>query len=1059
MSDVGMKQLEKLHEKKITRRIGEISGHVWSDHISIDDIAVHETMEHLPVKEAMTLKYIKVKPGHLWGKPWGTIWTRLRLSIPKSMRGATVGLLFNSTGEDLIFRNAKAVQGMSWSRREYILTDKAKGNEKIELFIESGADGDQRLVGKRAIGQPNIAVFNKDIFDAYWDLKALNDMIERGIGEQSYGGVPRETACLREHSVRRDRIAYTLNKAVDLYDYNTNEWDERNLSARKIRKILKPLYDCKANASATTIAAMGHAHLDVAWLWPLAETIRKCGRTFANVLELMKRYPSFIFCQSQPHLYEFARDNYPDLYQQVKVKAKQGKWIPTGGAWVEMDCNVPNGESFVRQLLFGTRFFKKEFNHDTVCLWLPDVFGYSAALPQILKRSGIDYFTTYKLTWSQFTRFPYNSFHWEGIDGSKVLTHFFTARDYNSELEARDMISSERVYHEKDRSSIHMVPYGHGDGGGGPTRDHLERLIRYGDIEDLPKVTPMTPADFFKQLDAESDTFPKWVGELYLEFHRGTYTTQAYTKKNNRLSEIALHDTEWLSVLDMLQGGAYQQSEINQAWKLVLLNQFHDILPGSSIDEVYEDADRDYAKAFEIIAAVREQVMERLAKKVDTLGDGEAVLVYNSLPWKRKDLAVVTTKNVNKKVNFVAVASNGDSSPVQIGHDNKARFIADYPSLGHDVFHIRKSSDNQNVSVIAIDERHIENDCVRITLDELGRVNRILDKKNKREVLASGSIGNQFILFEDKSVSCGAAWDIDIFYNDKPIEYDGKLQSIEVIEEGAVRSVLRVTRSISKSTIIQDIILTAGSSRIDFETKVEWGAEKDVLLKVAFPVNVRSEKARYEIQYGNVERPTHGNMPKDFAQFEVPAQKWVDLSEVGYGVALLNDCKYGHDTQDNVMRLTLLRATKSPGKNADVNKLHTFTYSILPHEGDYSNGVVRSGYELNISVMAEKVKASKGSVPATQSYFSITGDNVVIDSVKKAEDDDGIIVRMYEAHGARGRRTFSTSLPISKVIETNLMEKEERELKSAKGKVQLTFNPFQIRTLKLLTKNPKKKHS
>jgi alpha-mannosidase len=1049
MSDVGLKQLEKLHEKKISRRIAEIEGHVWSDHISIDDMAIHETMEHLPVKKAMQLKYKKIKPGYLWGKPWGTLWIRLRFSIPTSFRGDTVGLLFTSNGEDLIFHKGKALQGMSWSRREYILNDKAKGEEKFELFIESGADGAQRLVGKREVTQPSMAVFNSDIWDATWDLKALNDMIDRTVGEHSYGGVPRETACLPVHSVRRQRIAYTLNIAVDLYDYNTTDLAKRRANARKIRKMLKPLYDCKANASATTVAAMGHAHLDVAWLWPLAETIRKCGRTFANVLELMKRYPSFTFCQSQPHLYEFARDHYPDLYKQIKIRAKQGKWIPTGGAWVEMDCNVPNGESFVRQLLFGTRFFKKEFNHDTTCLWLPDVFGYSAALPQILKRSGIDYFTTYKLTWSQFTRFPYNSFHWEGIDGSKVLSHFFTARDYNSELDARDVIGSERVYHEKDRSSIHLMPYGHGDGGGGPTREHLERLIRYKDIEDLPKVTPMNPTEFFARLDAESDTFPKWVGELYLEFHRGTYTTQAYTKRNNRLSEIALHDTEWLSILDMLQGGSYQQNRLNEAWKLVLLNQFHDILPGSSIDKVYEDADRDYAKVFEMVSSVRQQVMGRLCKKVDTRGDGEAVLVFNSLPWKRRDIAVVADKAIDKKGDYIAVASNGDSFPVQLGHDGKVRFVADYPSLGHDVFHIRKG-DSEEAALISVDKRQIENDCVKVFLDEQGRINRILDKKNRREVLAPGSIGNQFILFEDKSVSCGPAWDIDIFYNDKPLEYDGELQSVEVMEEGAVRSVLRITRKISKSTIVQDIVLTAGSSRVDFETKVEWGAEKDVLLKVAFPVNVRSEKARYEIQYGNVERPTHGNMPEDFAQFEVPAQKWVDLSEVAYGVALLNDCKYGHDTRDNVMRLTLLRATKSPGLNADVNKLHTFTYSLLPHKGDYSNGVVKSGFQLNIPVMAEKVKASNGSTPANQSYFSITGDNVIIDSVKKAEDDNGIIVRMYEAHGARGRRTFSTSLAIRKVIETNLMEKEEREIKSVKGKVELSFSPFQIRTLKIM---------
>jgi len=656
---------------------------------------------------------------------------------------------------------------------------------------------------------------------------------------------------------------------------------------------------------------------------------------------------------------------------------------------------------------------------------------------------------TQKISWSEFTQFPFHSFYWEGIDGTQVLSHFLPARSYGSRLDAMNMMGAERAYREKDRSAIQAIAYGFSDGGGGPVRDHLERLKRYSDLEGMPKVRPITPKEFFKRLESESADLPKWVGELYLEYHRGTYTTQADTKKNNRKSEFALRDAEWLSVLAMTQGSRYEQKKLNGAWKTVLLNQFHDILPGSSIDEVYEDADRDYAEVFEAVSEVQEKALARLARRVDTRGDGKPVLVFNSLPWDRSETVAADVKGLRKGTGYVAVASTGEESPVQVGADGKARFSAELPGMGHEVFHVRKGQCEE--PRLTASRTRLENDCVRVTLDKLGRVSRITDKRNAREALAPGAVANRFILFEDKAAACGPAWDIDIFYNDKPLEFDGVLKSVKVVEKGPVRSVVRIKRTISRSTITQDIILTAGSARVDFATTVEWGDEKDVMLKVAFPVNARNERARYEIQYGNVERPTHGNMPQDFARFEVAAQKWADLSESDYGIALLNDCKYGHDTRDNVMRLTLLRAPKSPGKTADVNKTHRFTYSILPHEGDYTNGVVRAGYELNVPVIAESVKASKGAMPARQSFFSVSGENVVIDAVKKAEDDNGIIVRMYEAHGQRGRRTFSTSLPVKRIIETDLMEREERVLKHRKGKVSLTFKPFQIRTIKLVS--------
>ena len=1043
MATEGLKRLEGLYLKKIRSRIDEIQGRIWTRVGEVKDASMAETMEHLALQDAKKLKYKAARAGSQWGKPWSTAWFRLRVTIPKSLNGETVALVFaDAPGECIVFCDGKPIQSLDPNHRECILAPKARGGERVELYVEAGSASAFGGFSRRPVVIPQLAILNPEVHQAYWDLAALYDMVDPGEYNLGWSGKVKAHA-LDADDPRRARVIFGLNKAVDLFDYQDTACASLAASARRVIKTLKPLYACRANESAQTFACMGHAHIDVAWLWPLAETVRKCGRTFSNVLSLMDRYPEFVFCQSQPHLYEFTRDRYPSLYKRIKQKAKQGKWVPTGCSWVEMDCNVTSGESFVRQTLFGTRFFQKEFGHTPVCLWLPDVFGYSAALPQILKLSGIDNFLTQKISWSQFTSFPHHSFYWQGIDGTKVLSHFLPNEDYNSQLMAPHMMSAQRAYREKARSGIQAVLYGFGDGGGGPAVSHLERVRRYRDLEGMPKLTPMSPTEFFQRLRDEAVDLPTWVGELYLEYHRGTYTTQGWTKRHNRKAEFLLRETEMLSAINLPDGGRYDHERLNAAWKTVLLNQFHDILPGSSIDEVYEDTERDYAEAFRLTNEVRAAALARRASAIDTRGDGTPVLAFNSLSWERSDTIAV---EADGKVPQVAVAPDGARVPVQKGHDGLLRFNAAVPSLGHTVFHL--CDGEMDGDAVEASPLGMENECVRIRFDRQGRLVSVYDKEHGREALDPSTPANQFLLFEDKQVSCGDAWDIDIYYNDKLLERDGELLSAKVIEQGPVRSVVRFTRRISKSVITQDAILTAGSARIDFATKVEWADEKDVLLKVAFPVSVHSEKARYEIQFGNVERPTHWNMPQDFARFEVPAQKWVDLSEHDYGVALLNDCKYGHDTRGNVMRLTLLRAPKSPGKTADVNKTHIFTYALLPHAGDFTNGVVRSGYELNAPISAWQVKATAGRLPPSLGAFSITGENVIIETVKKAEDDKGLIVRLYEAHGCRGRRTLTTGLPAKAATEVNLMEKPIRELKLRNGKMALDFKPFQIRTVK-----------
>ncbi|NQT50750.1 alpha-mannosidase [bacterium] len=1059
MANEGMRKLEQLHINKIRKRINEIRSYIWTEHEPAD-VAIAETMHHITPTQATKLKYKAAKDGRRWGKPWSTAWFRIRGVVPKSFAGHTVSLIFDPEGECAIFRDGVPVQGLDRNRKDYVLFDEAKGGEKIEVYVEAGASGAFGEFGARTMRAPSLAIYNADVWDAFQDIDALAAMVDPLPGDDT----------------RRARIVRALAKAVDLFDYQNGDEltalsrrgpqgktkhpkpspdrlaelrDAVRRSARAVCKALKPIYAQRANASAQTIACMGHAHIDVAWLWPLAETIRKCARTFSTVVEYADRYPEYLFAQSQPHLYEFTRDHYPALYERVKEKVKAGQFVPTGCFWVEADCNVTSGESLVRQTLFGTRFFKQEFDHDVACLWLPDVFGYSAALPQILRRSGIGYFLTQKISWCQFTTFPYHTFQWEGIDGSTVLTHFPPANDYNSMLRADQMLGAARRYREKDRSPLQAVPYGFGDGGGGPTKDHIERMRRYADLEGMPKLAPMTPAKFFHDLEANSEDLRTWVGELYLELHRATLTTQANNKKFNRKCELALRDAEILSSLGLLTGGTYRQNDLNAAWKTVLLNQFHDIIPGSSITLVYEDSDRHYAEVLAAAADVKQAALAHYAKGIDAAGEGIPVLAFNSLSWERTDIVAATVPGLRKGTATVAVAPDGTESPVQLCGDGLARWVGTVPSIGHAVFHIKPGE--TGAPAVQASGRGMENDRIRLRFDKQGRIRSIYDKANRREVVAPGAVANQLILFEDKPANWDA-WDMDIFYNDKPLETDGTLLSIEVKETGPVGAVVRVKRAISKSIVSQDIILTAGSARVDFLTTIEWGDEKDVLLKAAFPVDVLADKARYEIQFGNVERPTHWNTPRDFGRFEVCGHKWADLCEGGYGVALLNDAKYGHDIRGNVMRLSLLRAPKTPDPEADIHKTHTFTYSLLPHAGDYAAaGIVRQGYQLNVPVIAQAVKATdEAAVPNAASQLAITGDNVIIDTVKKAEDDGGIIVRLYEAHACRGRRTLALGFPVKKVLETNLMEKEERELPLRNGKVALDFTPFQIRTLKLV---------
>ena len=666
------------------------------------------------------------------------------------------------------------------------------------------------------------------------------------------------------------------------------------------------------------LAATGHAHIDVAWLWTLDQTRRKAGRTFHTVLRLMEQFPDYHFTQSQPQLYDYVRRDYPALFEAIKQRVAEGRWEPIGGMWVEADCNLSGAESLARQFLLGRAFFREHFGPEaeSPVLWLPDVFGYSAALPQLIKQAGLDYFFTIKIGWNQYNRLPYDSFWWQGLDGTRVLTHFSTtiendtdrASTYNAPARAEDVLRTWKHFQQKDVQHEVFMTFGYGDGGGGPTREMLENLRELQAFPAMPQVRQRATRDFFRDLERESGAkLPTWNGELYLEYHRGTYTTQGHNKRANRQSEFLLHDAEFLASYATLldPAYAYPAETFQQAWRLVCLNQFHDIIPGSSIGPVYADSQQQYAEVRQTVSAVREAALNAMADRI-----GGDVLIVNPTGFTRADLV-----SAPLPPDSVLLRPDGHPAPMQVVEDGLLIDAGPLPPYSVTPLQVlpspigRRDSPHPLVGggggegELTISPPLLENDLLRVELDAVGDITRIYDKATRREVLPPGAIANQWQAFEDRPMFWDA-WDIDIYYDDK-MWLAEPAESIRVIEVGPLRATLEIKRRILNSEYLQRISLTHNSPRLDISSTIDW-RERHILLKVAFPVEILSPVATYEIQWGNVERSTHRNTSWDWARFESCAQKWVDLSEGGYGVSLLNDCKYGHDIRDNVIRLRLI---------------------------------------------------------------------------------------------------------------------------------------------------------
>jgi alpha-mannosidase len=1021
-----LSRIEKFHKFELWDRL-------WCRQIPMS-VSAFQPAGAMPAAEAVKQDFHTVEPGFAWGPIWSDCWFRLESTTPKEWEGLPLVMRLDAGAECIIWQDDEPLQGIDWSHGEYILTQSAKSGEKFTLYVRANGMNpnvscDQKPAEPGAtpftFKHAYLAVLDEELLALFFDLLVGIDLLKS----------------LPEDEPRRAQLLYAFNEIINI-------WDEEDRSTiKRVREIFADAYYKRNGESAHQVSAIGHAHIDTAWLWPLERTQQKCLHTFSTATHLMDLYPEYRFICSQAAQYAWVKELAPKLYERIRNKIEARQWEVAGSMWVEADCNITGGESLIRQILIAKNFWLDEFGIETIDLWLPDVFGYAAALPQILSKAGIKYFMTQKISWSQFNKFPHHTFLWQGIDGTKIFTHFLPSDTYNSAMKPAELIYSVHNFKDHDRANRSLYVFGWGDGGGGPTVEMLECARRMEDVEGIPKVKIEFARDFFQKAELDAKDLPVWVGELYLEYHRGTYTTQAHNKKGNRKSEFLLHDAEMLACVQPYGWKNYPSEELMRLWKLTLLNQFHDIIPGSSVEEVYRDSARDYADILQSADKLAGDSLAALGQQIPTEGMHQPVLAFQTTTCPSNPIVEI---ELPKSIQPSSVKFKDHVSSVQVIEKQGKRSAifhaqSDQKQYGYAVYDLLSDVITTDFS-LTVDHKTLDNGLLRVEFDDNGLISRVYDYEAKREVMNPGEKGNTLQLFNDHPLN-NDAWDIDIFYKEKE-SIISKLDHVEVTEQGPVRIAIKQSRSTKKSIISQTIRLAAGSRRIEFVTEIDWH-EEHRLLKAAFPVAINSAHATYEIQYGNTERPTHYNTSWDMARFEVAAQKWVDFSEGNYGVALMNDCKYGHDTYDHTLRLTLLRSPKAPDPTADMGH-HTFTYALMPHPGDYRSGnVIQEAYGLNSPARTTLLPANqKGNYPQEQSFFSTSVPNVIIESVKKAEKEDALIVRLYEAWNARGSVDIFTSLPFQNAFLCDLMERDIAPLEIEDGCVKYDIKPFEIVTIK-----------
>ena len=981
------------------------------------------------ISSAKEDELLPINIGDTWGKNWDRAWIKLWCDLPADFQSNSYAAHIDIGGEGLVFNDAGiALQGITngsifendYARDVVFLDDRNVENGKLIIWIDGSAnalfgmfqeqdpaeDFESRYGHYSAkINNAELCRLDENAWQLWIEMKVLSGLVMR----------------LPETSTRRARIIRCANKAID-------EFKDNPENIHYVRGILKTVLNENSAQSDLSVAAVGHAHIDTAWLWPIAETKRKCARTFASQLALIDKYPDYIFGASQPQHYEWVAEMYPEIFARIKKAVAENKWEVQGGMWVEADCNLISGESMVRQFLYGKNYFKREFGVDVKNLWLPDVFGYSANLPQIMKKSGIDYFLTQKMSWSQYNKFPHHTFLWEGIDSSEILTHFPPEDTYNSQLNTEYLIPGRDNFKERDFIDEFICLFGVGDGGGGPKEENIEFGQKMADLEGSPRVKFKSATEFFEGLEQYRDELLHWKGELYLELHRGTYTTQAKNKKFNRYFENKLRVIELLYSQQPLE--SYPQQELEDIWKIILTNQFHDIIPGSSINEAYKDSQKEYVECENKC----EQLLDDFAKVAFRESDNKLV-VFN--PHQFSYDAIIDLPEDWRDLRISS--SNGEDIETQV-LDGKTSALLEIDPF--EFITIQKNEKINPCKSAQINKKLVlENDLIRYEFDEQGSLISAFDRECERELIDMQHPGNVLSLYEDRPLNWDA-WDVDAFYRNCCI---GKVRCDKSVVSGRGKlfDSLRIEYSTDNSTITQEIRLVKSTKRLDFRTTVDW-REKHKMLRVAFPVNVPVDSASFEIQFGIVKRPTHNNTSWDYAQFESVGHRFADLSENDYGCALLNDCKYGYCVKGNTLDLNLLRAPTYPDPDADQG-LHEFTYSLLPHSGN----LAKSNVLKEATILNSPMELISG-YETTQKLdlFNFEGEGIVIESLKKAENENCLICRLTERMGCRSKAKLNFRESVS-WSECDLIEWNDYSEEQTGSSVELSFKPFEIRTLKI----------
>ena len=1030
-------------DRKLERRISEVKDYRYRDLIPMKEFAVCEDEQGVvnPEVPVSFEGWDTIKTGDLWSGRDRYLWIHKEVSIPAEWKGRRVVGIFdfgktgagnNSGFEAMCYINEKPYQGVDINHMEVFFPKELYGSTfRLTFRLWSGLEGGGApREQEHRINRADLAWLDEKTDDFYYMGSLILDTISQ----------------LQDGDPLKYDLRTALDSACHCIDWSYPGSGAFYETVHQGDDILNEKTESMDKQSLINVHCIGHTHIDMAWLWRLKHTHEKASRSFSTVLRMMEMFPEYVFLQTQPQIYEYIKEDFPEIYAEIKKRVKEGRWEVDGGMWVEADCNLTSGESLTRQLLIGSRFIKEEFGKDVEYLWLPDVFGYSWALPQILKKSGIDMFMTTKISWNQYNRMPHDTFYWKGMDGSRVLTHFITTPEpwngpdswfytYNGLLTAKTVKGVWEAYSEKEVNKDMLISYGYGDGGGGVNRDLLEARRRLDKIPGLPNVKTSTAGEYFRKLKRTiNDTeqyVHTWDGELYLEYHRGTYTSQGYNKRMNRRMEQLYRKAEWVTVMEAVRENDLnmaEQEKLTKGWKMILTNQFHDIIPGSSIHEVYEDSRRDY----EVIRRIGEDVVSAGRKRALTAREG-CFTVYNGSGWKMDTLAAVRGNDAGTYAD-----EEGNALLSQQAEGMHYVQVKDVPPMGYKTITFTRGKTAPENSVFTVNGKNIETPFYSVSLNDYGQMTRLYDKQEEREVLAHGERGNVLQVFEDKPLD-NDAWDIDIFYQQKMREITD-LKAFEVTQCGALCLTIHMEWSYMNTTIAQDMTFYSQDRRIDFKTDVDF-QERQQLLKAAFTVDVRSTYATYDIQYGNVRRPNHWNTSWDQARFESVGHRFADLSERNYGVALMNDCKYGYDVKDNVMRISLLRSGRQPDHLQDLGR-HQFTYALLPHKGDFvEGGVVESAYALNnpADVCEGAPKEPCGS------FFMLDNGQVEVDAVKKSEDGRYLVIRFHDFAGARQKVEVKPSFEYKAWAESDLMERPIAEF--AEGRAVLELHPYEIKTV------------